>query len=65
MYFLHYTGGAGVRRNQSLFTEQRSSNRVLDMLIAGHVKAENMVLVMNNVQEFERVPGLQLENWAE
>lgn len=37
----------------------------LDMLIAGHAKAENMVLVTNNVREFERVPGLQLENWAE
>lgn len=37
----------------------------LDMLIAGHAKAENLVLVTNNVREFERVPGLQLENWAE
>lgn len=39
--------------------------RSLDMLIAGHAKAENMVLVTNNVRGFERVPGLQLENWAE
>ena len=37
----------------------------LDMLIAGHAKAENLVLVTNNVQEFEQVPGLQLENWTE
>lgn len=37
----------------------------LDMLIAGHAKAENLVLVTNNVREFERVPGLHLENWAE
>ena len=37
----------------------------LDMLIAGHAKAENMVLVTNNVHEFERVPGLLLENWVE
>ena len=33
--------------------------------IVGHAKAENMVLVTNNVQEFKRVPSLQLENWAE
>lgn len=37
----------------------------LDMLIAGHARSENMVLVTNNVREFERVPGLKLENWAE
>ncbi len=37
----------------------------LDMLIAGHAKAEKMVLVTNNVKEFERVPGLEMENWTE
>jgi len=37
----------------------------LDMLIAAHAKAENMVLVTNNVREFERVPDLEIENWAE
>ena len=37
----------------------------LDMLIAGHAMVEGAVLVTNNVREFERVPGLLLENWAE
>ncbi len=37
----------------------------LDMLIAGHARAENLILVTNNVREFERVPNLSLENWAE
>lgn len=37
----------------------------LDMLIAAHARAENMILVTNNVREFERVPELELENWAE
>lgn len=37
----------------------------LDMLIAGHAKAERLVLVTNNVKEFERVPDLEIENWAE
>ena len=36
----------------------------LDMLIAGHALAEGLTLVTNNVREFERVPDLQLENWA-
>lgn len=37
----------------------------MDMLIAGHAKAEGLVLVTNNVREFERVWGLDIENWAE
>lgn len=36
----------------------------LDMLIAGHAKSEGLILVTNNVREFERVPGLELENWV-
>lgn len=37
----------------------------LDMLIAGHARAEGAILVTNNVREFERVPDLLLENWAD
>ena len=37
----------------------------LDMLIAAHAKSERLVMVTNNVREFERVPGLEIENWAE
>ena len=37
----------------------------LDMLIAAHTKSEGLVMVTNNVREFERVPGLEIENWAE
>jgi tRNA(fMet)-specific endonuclease VapC len=37
----------------------------LDMPIAAHARAEGMTLVTNNVREFERVPELELENWAE
>lgn len=37
----------------------------MDMLIAGHAKVQDCILVTNNVREFERVPGLQIENWAE
>lgn len=37
----------------------------LDMLIAGHARSEDLVLVTNNVREFVRVPGLAIENRAE
>lgn len=35
-----------------------------DMMIAGHARALGLILVSNNVKEFERVPGLRLQNWA-
>lgn len=35
-----------------------------DTLIAGHAIAASAILVTNNVREFERVPGLKLEEWV-
>ncbi|HTT82831.1 MAG TPA: type II toxin-antitoxin system VapC family toxin [Rhizomicrobium sp.] len=35
-----------------------------DMLIAAHARAEGLTLVTNNTREFNRVPGLAVENWA-
>ena len=37
----------------------------MDTLIAAHAKAAGLTIVTNNVREFERVPGLKIENWAE
>lgn len=37
----------------------------LDTLIAAHALALGCTLVTNNLREFERVPGLPLENWAQ
>ena len=36
----------------------------LDTLIAAHALSLQAVLVTNNVREFAKVPGLQLDNWA-
>lgn len=35
-----------------------------DLWIAAHALAGKLILVTNNVAEFERVPGLKVENWA-
>ena len=35
-----------------------------DVQIAAHAHALGVTLVSNNTREFERVPGLKLENWA-
>lgn len=37
----------------------------LDLLIAAHAKAQDLILVTNNTREFERIDGLRLENWVE
>jgi len=37
---------------------------VNDLHLAGHARSEGLVLVTNNVAEFERVPALELENWV-
>ena len=36
----------------------------LDTLIAAHALSLDLTLVTNNVREFERVPGLEVENWT-
>ncbi|MBI5217263.1 MAG: type II toxin-antitoxin system VapC family toxin [Ignavibacteriae bacterium] len=37
----------------------------MDMLIAAHAKALQVILVTNNVREFSRVHGLMIENWVD
>ena len=35
-----------------------------DMMIAGHARAEGLILVTNNLREFAWVSGLRVENWV-
>ena len=35
-----------------------------DLLIAAHARSLGLVLVTNNLREFERVDGLKVENWT-
>ncbi|MDJ0601497.1 MAG: type II toxin-antitoxin system VapC family toxin [Crocosphaera sp.] len=35
----------------------------MDMLIAAHALANDVIIVTNNTQEFSRIPSLKLENW--
>lgn len=35
-----------------------------DIHIAAHARSEGLVLVTNNLREFERVEGLRLDNWV-
>jgi tRNA(fMet)-specific endonuclease VapC len=37
---------------------------VNDLHIAAHARSEGLVLVTHNTREFDRVPALQIEDWA-
>ncbi len=37
----------------------------MDLMIAAHASFLNSVLITDNVKEFKRVPGLEIENWIE
>lgn len=36
---------------------------VNDLHIAGHARSQSLILVTNNVNEFDRVTALRIENW--
>jgi len=36
----------------------------MDVLIAAQVKSKKLILVTNNIKEFERVQGIKIENWV-
>jgi tRNA(fMet)-specific endonuclease VapC len=36
-----------------------------DQMIAGHARSQGLIVVTNNVREFERVPGIRVENWVD
>ena len=37
---------------------------VNDLHIAAHARSQGLTLVSNNLREFERVPGLLMDNWV-
>jgi len=49
---------------RSCLERQGTPIGALDTLIAAHALSLKATLVTNNIKEFERVPGLQLDNWV-
>ena len=51
----------------ALRAELESGGRVIgnnDLWIAAHAKAAKLILVTNNEREFQRVSGLEVQNWV-
>ncbi|MBN2362701.1 type II toxin-antitoxin system VapC family toxin [candidate division WOR-3 bacterium] len=36
----------------------------MDLLLAAQAKTKKLILVTNNIKEFERVDGIRIENWV-
>jgi tRNA(fMet)-specific endonuclease VapC len=60
------TPAAGLHYGEVRASLQRAGTPIgnNDLWIAAHALALGVPLVTNNVREFERVPGLKLENWV-
>lgn len=64
--FLPFGQGDAFEYAQLRYELQKTGNLLgnMDMLIAAQAIANNLVLVTNNVKEFQRIKDLKLENWV-
>ena len=62
---LDFDSGAAIEygRIRALLRNKGTPIGQMDMLIAAHAKSRDMTLVTNNTCEFERVEGLNIEDW--
>lgn len=49
---------------RAVLEQQGTPIGVNDLYIAGQARSRGLVLVTHNLREFQRVPGLLLENWV-
>jgi tRNA(fMet)-specific endonuclease VapC len=63
---VEYDYNAAVAYGQIRATLEKKGQGIggMDMQIAGHALALDMVVVTNNTKEFQRIEGLALENWV-
>jgi len=66
MEVLAFGSGAAVEygRIRAALRKKGTPIGQMDMLIAAHAKSVGLILVTNNINEFERVDGLSIENWS-
>lgn len=49
---------------RTILEKQGAPIVAMDLLVAAHARSLGLPVVTNNTKEFERVPGLLVENWA-
>jgi tRNA(fMet)-specific endonuclease VapC len=62
-----FEGDADRQYGEIRATLERAGNTIgaNDLLIAAHARTLDLTLVTHSLREFERVPGLRLEDWLE
>jgi tRNA(fMet)-specific endonuclease VapC len=65
-HVVSFDSAAAVHYGEIRSHMKRSGTQIgsMHLLIAAHARSLSAVLVTNNEKEFERVPGLKLENWS-
>ncbi|MDA8162835.1 MAG: tRNA(fMet)-specific endonuclease VapC [Desulfobacteraceae bacterium] len=63
---LDFDRNAAAHSGQIIAAMERRGQKIgaYDSQIAGHARSKGLIVVTNNVREFEKVPGLQIENWV-
>lgn len=63
---LKYDQGAAAHTGQLRAELARAGTPIgpYDQMIAGHARSQGLILVTNNRREFDRVPGLRVEDWV-
>jgi len=63
---LSYDEGAAMHYGNIRFDLEKKGTTigVNDLHIAGHARSSGLILVTNNIREFERVDGLRLVDWT-
>jgi len=64
---LHYDEKAAFHTAQVRAELEKSGMPIggYDQMIAGHARSCGLVVVTNNIREFQRVSGIRIENWAQ
>ena len=64
---LDYTNKSALHYGQIRAELEKSGQPigVNDLHIAAHARSEGLILVSNNLREFDRVSGLRTENWVD
>lgn len=63
---LNYDADAAAHSGQVRAELARAGSPIgpYDQMIAGHARSLGLIVVTNNLKEFERVPGLRIEDWT-
>ncbi len=63
---LRYDQDAAAHTGQLRAELARLGKRIgpYDQMIAGHARSQGLIVVTNNSREFDRVPGLRIEDWV-